>query len=276
MKEQLDKILKDNNCDSLNYERALKVFNGYDFTPVMIEINKNAELFRVRTNDKKSFYKKISEISNPPINQVKCFSRANRPGQSMFYCSKFKDISLLELLDSFIEKNEVGKSQYMTYSKWKTTNDYKLLLIYNPLTQERTGFNYEFNTFFVNYLEKYSESDRKKIKDYYSIIAKYFQTPTKLNDNSIYYITSAFANFAKIQCDYDGLIYPSVQAHQAGYNIAFCDSILEKKGIVPIEVWMEQLKKTDTQKAEFQKGIINGKINDKRINWKINPAANIV
>jgi hypothetical protein len=267
MRTKLDTILHNSNNDTIDYERALKIFYNHDFHPIYCQINKGAELFRIRENDEKPLYLKIAEIANPKPCFVNNFSRANRPKQSVFYCAEHKDISQLELLDNFIKKRNICDTQNMTYSKWETKRDLKLLLIYNPLKNLNTGFNVNFKSLFHDFIGRFSDSDEDYIKSYYSTIADYFSTPL-FDSEKIYYVTSAFHNFAKSVEYFDGIIYPSVQSLQSGYNIAFDSKIVENNDIVLSSVWINSWTKEDNKQVMLGTDDILGQINGENIIWK--------
>ena len=115
--------------------RISQSISGYGVKSVLLP--HGAMIFRARNNCR-NLPLHVSEIQHPPKELVIDFSRANRPGQSVFYCTTDWNTQFWEL------RAQVG--QLMVLSTWVTKRDLRLLLIgYTPTALAQLGTERRFD-----------------------------------------------------------------------------------------------------------------------------------
>jgi len=267
--QHIDDILKnyDENVNELHYEKLFSLFLSEAFSPICVSLDKGASLHRLRINDNNKLFSNINRLKNPPSKCVVNYNRLNRPGQSVFYCSENYSICQIELLNNYTSSHKINLQKKITYSKWQTDTDLTLLLIYS-LEGNKTGFGLKFNELFEGIVKTLSAKERLITESFYREVWKYFITPSK-NSQKPYLVTSAIANALFSVSNVDGIVYPSVQSHCSGYNIAFSDKVIKSNKIKPVEIYVQKWSKILPDKVEVnQKSRIAGKLLGNKIIWE--------
>jgi hypothetical protein len=120
--------LSENNA----YEKILLRLESSMITLPTLEyqIQKGTILFRSRENFSVNHFTKFDEIACPPKECVTQFNRANRPFQSMFYCSDSVETSYSEFGEDWKDK-PVGSVYNVTFGVWRVLKDINVILFYD-------------------------------------------------------------------------------------------------------------------------------------------------
>jgi hypothetical protein len=264
--------------DSIDYSKegaynlVVEAIKGIGKVPRFhYKIEANEVFFRSRPNDSEDYYKEVKKISYPPKDKVKNYARANKPEQSVFYCSDTRPTSYLELAYDLAENTEIGESISITISLWQIVEQIEVVLIINPNDSNQTEYSKRHKEAVDNMLNELGEDMKEGTILLYEYIAKKFSADAK-HDKSIYIITSAISNFL-LANDQDGVMYPSVPYQENGFNIALRKGLVDDSKVRLINVnrdtftieATEEGKHNFKQSADMEQGIINW--SDKSISW---------
>ena len=209
--------IKDFNLDDpYSYERLILFFeiNQIELPTLTFNIPKGKFFFRSRDNKEINFFAKIKDLYCPPKDCVINFNRANRPYQSMFYCSDKKETSYSEFVEDWREK-PFGSVFNITVSTWETLQNLNLHLIYNRKTMGE-----DFNSIKG---EDWNE-DNLLINDF---LVDIFQKSSH-NNKLIYVLTSAISNVLLLRSKLDGIMFPCVPTNGNGLNLVLKPGICNK------------------------------------------------
>jgi hypothetical protein len=230
--EESTAMIKAIDCDKgWSYEKILEAMMNIRKLPIILfTYPKGNLLFRSRINNGLSLYTSKTEISAPREKFVNDYSRANKPRQTLFYCSEDRLTSYAELLDHMSEISELGKEVQITIGGWRLLEDVQLVLVFNPLAP-RTSRYYQFHGEAFDKVIENTPPEFKKgtIKFFEFIGAEYSkQVP---DETTNYLKTCAYSNivFGHEQCD--GILYPSVPGRGEGFNIALKKEVITKNAL---------------------------------------------
>jgi hypothetical protein len=252
----------------LLYEKTLFELQGIDLRGIFIKLN-DVPLFRTRLNDENnSKLIEVNQILYAPSGNVTNYGRVNRPGQSMFYCSEDKSISMLELLYDFLKEKKIGYARYVTQTEWKIKDTLNLLIIALPPKNREyiNGFTLRKECF--NFVQTEAKTHKKEYHNFYTLATHFFLQNAKTKP-SVYVVCSAIANFLTlIFPNIDGFIYPTVQGN-TGYNFVLRPHVLDKEMIVPnntvcMKKWC--VKSADNMEVDPDFETF-GKISNGKIGW---------
>ncbi len=214
------------NTSNITYKIMLDYFNLLSHISFLtLPLKKGSYIFRSRYSTGVASFTLINDLSYPPKELVKDFSRLNKPYQSLFYASESYDACLSEMIHFWLDLFKEGEIFTVTIGRWMVKSDLKLLII-----PDMNNSN-EFNRVILSHL---NSSDI----EFWNYISEKFKTSTKI-DKNIYIFTSAFAN-ALLQnasgqnLDIDGIIYSSVQS-SLNINIALNTLRIDAENIIPVE-----------------------------------------
>jgi hypothetical protein len=236
------------------------------------KIPANNVLFRSRPNDEVNYYKETKKVSYPPKDKVEKYARANIPGQSVFYCSDTRPTCYLELIYDLAENTKIGDTIGITISIWQMSVDCEVVLIIDPTDKNQTQYSKRHGASVEYLLSNLDEDMKEGTKLLNAYFAKKFAADAK-QDQSIYIITSAFANTV-LEDGADGLMYPSVPFQGNGFNVAFQTCLIDDFKIRLINVSRDSfiIKQTEEGKHNFQQSaeMEQGTIHwlDKSIKWE--------
>jgi len=226
VKEIINTIEKNYKSSELVYEKMLEFFfslSGIGFNT--IPMKQNSIIVRARYSGNMASLINLSDITYPPIQYIKNFSRLNRPYQSLFYGSESESACLSEMLPFLIDEYKTGDYIYLTLSKWIVRHDLELLII--PDTNNSNEMN-----------KKVIELLNNEEITFWDYISTKFKMSTK-EDKSIYEFTSAFANALWLNSkrqniNLNGFIYSSVQS-KLNVNIALSTDTVDD-ALTPVEL----------------------------------------
>lgn len=217
-----------------------KSVNVFEIPIVNYCINPGAILVRQRVNISHKEFFKVADLSYPPSMNLSKHGRANIPYQSMFYACSFpmhssdkepypRIVSLLETSAFFRDKTTKGIER-STISRWDVINKINLIalpfsglykcpcldiLYIKKLWTELIANNninsdgLELIQYMADEISKEFTSDKEYVK-----IANFVNYLLHINEKTK---------------DADGIIYPSVHAQGAGFNVSIKPHIADKK-----------------------------------------------
>lgn len=176
------------------YERAFAIFRTIRRLPAIVYTMQPKELivFRTRTHDCDVFFKNVSDVTNPPVENVKAFGRCNVPNQSKFYASENRPTSFMELVTYLTKTKNVGEFVYATVSRWLIKRQVSALIVVSPDSEKRTSkFDLEHGEHFDRLLSELDPEAQEAYRLFYIYLAELFQQPANTNPR-LYYITAAY------------------------------------------------------------------------------------
>lgn len=217
------------------YAELFRVFTqDFNMPIVFFPIKKESYGFRSRNNVNRKNFCKFNELSYPDKKFITKFSRANKPGQQLFYISDNFITTIAELMPYWSKDLNVGDIFPVTVGQW-----YLKKAIYVACIPD---YN---NDRLKSILEK-KLLDLKQgtiVWEYWEYINSFFRSQGFYQPN-IYKFTSAFCNAiihnSQIMGEnIDGILYTSTQ-YTAGWNLAifpkFVDEYLELKSVFKLHI----------------------------------------
>lgn len=202
--------------DPYSYEKLILFLeiNSIELPTLTQTIPRGRIIFRSRENNEIDFFEKIDDLGCPPKNCITTFNRANRPCQSMFYCSDKRETSYSEFVEGWREKS-CGSIFNITVSAWETLKNLNVHLIFDRRTLEK-----DFNS------EKGEDwdDDHFLINDFLVDIYK----KSAHNNKLIYILTSAISNILLLRSKLDGIMYPCVPTNGNGLNLVLRSNICDR------------------------------------------------
>lgn len=235
--ETLDSIVSEDQLEEL-YD-VFRSIKDYEIPIVRYTIYPGSSLIRQRINQPGKNFSHVSELSYPPIN-VTPMERANLPGHPMFYACTFPSeinkrapiprFIALEETSSFMRDKTKSGIERATVSRWSVTKQIELIALPYMGTYERAcpdllKIKKEWKEVIkhcvvpratldlVHYMAKEISKDFTKKEQYFKIA------------NFVYYLL----NINKKTKDADGIIYPSVPAQGAGFNVAIKPDVVDSR-----------------------------------------------
>jgi RES domain-containing protein len=213
--KELKNLAKSNQNDfekvCLNYLCQMK-FISVDFF---------GKLYRGRLFDQSQTISNVAEISYIPNDEwVKGYGRANRIGQSIFYCAEsFSTIFFETML--IRDGKPPTERERMVFVEWITKEPLKLVIIIQPEINKRKGF------FELEYGNNYDNLVKNNAEAMIAMEFLYEVYTERARENSDYILPSFISNF--LYKSYDGILYPSSPFTNGGYNIAITPKIKDEK-----------------------------------------------
>lgn len=217
IRQGIDRIARMNLAE-INREDISKaiqlIMGGYTCSAPIVPAG--GRVYRARICDRPS---KLTEISYPPPDIIKVRGRGNDIGESVFYCSPSKEVTLRELRCSVGDR--------IVLSAWKTNAD--AILNHIGFTEETKealkssrdlGQVYDFVTKTNNFGEL-----NEMIHEY---LGFQFSKVVKPEEEQAHYkLTSVIAEKMTNSDDVHGLIYPTNQLFGQADNILFKTSFVD-------------------------------------------------
>jgi hypothetical protein len=196
------------------YDQLYEAFTQQFSMPILIApIKAENLLFRSRQNHKATDFESFGELSYPPAESVTDFSRANKPGQQLFYASDKYETTLAELLPYWLQGAEVGETFEVTTAAWMLTSGIVVAMIpdfNNARLMEMLTGTSVWNSLLGE-------------QPYWDYVNSFFHEQGVYN-RGIYKITSAFANAlihntTAVGQNIQGILFTSAQ-DTSGWNVA--------------------------------------------------------
>lgn len=222
--------------DSNTFQRGvlLDILESYgeDIALIPIKLFVHQKILRTRKNED-GFFGYIHELSYPPKEYART-DRASIEGKPMFYASIFtkevekshaypRIISALETIPLLRAKGTSGQN-LITQSVWMIDEEvhvysFPLSSQYKRACSEINMLNSDCKKVLKN---EYSEDSI----EFFSFIGDLMARP---NESCLYEITATCIDFVLEHFDFDGVLYPSVQAEGQGMNICIKPDVVDSK-----------------------------------------------
>lgn len=200
--------------DTNAYGQLIEIFTKKYPLPVLtVPIKPTTVIYRSRQNLSDQNFTHFDDLSYPPKELIKDFSRANKPHEQKFYASDRYETNLTELLPFWISIIEEGKLLSVTTSFWELQKEMFVGIIPDLKNQNLMHF---INT------SGFSDNFKKDIEEW-NTINRYFYAQG-FYDKQIYIVSSAFSNsvilgIESLGDEAHGILYTSVQ-NRDGWNLA--------------------------------------------------------
>lgn len=222
--------------DSNTFQRGvlLDILESYgeDIALIPIKLFVHQKILRTRKNED-GFFGYIHELSYPPKEYART-DRASIEGKPMFYASIFtkevekshaypRIISALETIPLLRAKGTSGQN-LITQSVWMIDEEvpvysFPLSSQYKRACSEINMLNSDCKKVLKN---EYSEDSI----EFFSFIGDLMARPNEL---CLYEITATCIDFILEHYNFDGVLYPSVQAEGQGMNICIKPDVVDSK-----------------------------------------------
>lgn len=205
---------------------------GEDIALIPIKLFVHQKILRTRKNED-GFFGYIHELSYPPKEYART-DRASIEGKPMFYASIFtkevekshaysRIISALETIPLLRAKGTSGQN-LITQSVWMIDEEvhvysFPLSSQYKRACSEIYMLNSDWDKVLKN---EYSEDSI----EFFSFIGDLMAKP---NESCLYEITATCIDFILEHYNFDGVLYPSVQAEGQGMNICIKPDVVDSK-----------------------------------------------
>lgn len=226
MKEKLELIRSVKLDEPISYERLLELFFSIENLPsYIVPLVKGSIVYRSRQNENSTNYCTFKDLSYPPLDCVKYFSRVNKPFQNLFYCSDSWETNLTEFMPNWFWNIPSGDVIAVTCGKWEVAENLKIVVIPDFNNPKMKLFN--------------EKAEIKKLGDeslmLLSFINNIFNENSML-DKNVYKITCAFSNvirtyYSQRKIPIDGILYTSAQ-DKIGFNLAINTDVINSKKII--------------------------------------------
>nr|WP_294882532.1 hypothetical protein [Prevotella sp.] len=234
MNKNIQAIL--NMLDSNTFQRGvlLDILESYgeDIALIPIKLFVHQKILRTRKNED-AVFGYIHELSYPPKEYART-DRASIEGKPMFYASIFtkevekshaypRIISALETIPLLRAKGTSGQN-LITQSVWMIDEEvhvysFPLSSQYKRACSEIYMLNSDWDKVLKN---EYSEDSI----EFFSFIGDLMAKP---NESCLYEITATCIDFILEHYNFDGVLYPSVQAEGQGMNICIKPDVVDSK-----------------------------------------------
>lgn len=199
-----------------------------------------AGLVRQRVNLIGTEYNMVSELSYPPLLCVTKYERANVPYQPMIYACSFPRgyndethpprVIALQETSSFYKDIQASGIERCTVSRWEVVEKIELIALpfladYNMPNSDILNIKNEWSHAIEN--SSVNEEGRELVEYMAREIGKDF------SNNVGYFKIANFVNYLlnvnKKTKGADGIIYPSVPAGGAGFNVAIKPTVVDER-----------------------------------------------
>jgi len=211
------------------YDELFRGFTqGFNMPIIFVPIKKESFGYRSRNNLNGKDFCHFNELSYPDKKFITKYSRANKPGQQVFYSSDDFETNITELMPYWSKDLKIGDTFAITTGQWGFKKE-----IYVSVIPDFT--NVRLKTLLDNILDLKRGTT---VWEYWEYINSFFRAQG-FYQPSIYKFTSAFCNALihnsqVIDEKVNGILYTSIQ-NTSGWNLAilpkFVDENLELKSV---------------------------------------------
>lgn len=205
---------------------------GEDIALIPIKLFVHQKILRTRKNEDDVFGY-IHELSYPPKEHART-DRASIEGKPMFYASIFtkevekthaypRIISALETIPLLRDKGTNGLT-LITQSVWMIDEEVHVYSF--PLSSQYKRACSEINMLNSDWEKVLKNEYTEDSIEFFSFIGDLMAKP---NESCLYEITATCIDFILEHYDFDGILYPSVQAEGQGINICIKTDVVESK-----------------------------------------------
>lgn len=230
IRQELDRIT---TPDQIGIRELYNVFlsvSDFEIPIVRYSISPGASLIRQRVNQKNESFKNIDELYYPP-SSVTPMERANLPGNPMFYACSFPSeitdqspiprIIALEETSSFMRDTTQSGIERATVSRWDVIAQIALIALPYIGTYSRACPD------LLRVKEEWKKAIGQGVVSHNALeLVNYMaeEISKDFSDRNQYFKIANFVHYLlrinQKTRDADGIIYPSVPAQGAGFNVA--------------------------------------------------------
>lgn len=242
---RISSLLDNIDVEKQNTDELYDIFRmvpDVDYPVLRFYLYPGTVLIRQRINLPGAEFNKVSDLGCPPASCIHSYERANVPYQAMFYTCSFpgdyeadgdnlppRVVALLET-SSFYRDREASGIERCTVSLWDVVKDLELVAMpflfdYSRACKDILAINDAWNRELAKYdvnkegLELV-EYMAKEIGKTFSSNIEYFKIANFIN-----YLLNVNEKTKNV----DGIIYPSVPAAGAGFNVALKPDVAREK-----------------------------------------------
>lgn len=219
---------------------VFRLVDDYDIPIIRCDLYPGAGLVRQRVNLIGTEFSEVSELGYPPLLCVKNYERANVPYQPMFYACSFPRgyndethpprVIALQETSSFYKDIPASGIERSTVSRWEVVKQIELVALpfladYNMPNSDIQTIKDEWNNAIGD--STVNQEGRELVEYMAKEIGKDFDS------NVGYFKIANFVNYLlnvnEKTKNTDGIIYPSVPAGGAGFNVAIKPTVVDEK-----------------------------------------------
>ena len=214
------------------YDELFKGFTQeFDMPIIFIPIKKESYCLRSRNNKAGKDFEDFRDLIYPDKIYITKYSRANKPGQQVFYRSDNIETNITELMPYWSKDMKSGETFAITVSRWIFNEQVYVVCIPDYS-------NARLMTMLENKIDLKSDP---VLREYWEYINLFFRAQGFYQPN-VYKFTSAYCNALihnsqVIKENVDGILYTSIQ-DSTGWNLAispkFVDKNLELESVLKI------------------------------------------
>jgi hypothetical protein len=239
--------LKNLDLKSTHINEIVDLFNKVG-TTMNIHVKKapNSILLRARSNSiKHPRFTKVAQLSIKPEENNTRFQRASTPYKTMFYgvwmsrpLNQTK-INIMRTTGACEITPEIRSANIpfygkMTFGYWTVKRSLNLIaIVHNEVYAIRNSYTKELASAYDKFIVSCDTKVKENSLMFYEFLANEF-SKEKIRDDYDYMISSVFSDAAS-RGNIDGIIYPSVRVGGKSFNIAICESAMEKLELNRVE-----------------------------------------
>jgi hypothetical protein len=196
-----------------SFEQLYHLFTSHSAIPSFIlPLKEEGFVVRSRMISSGKVFTKVTDFMNPPVSCVTEYSRANKPGQSLFYCADNYTTTYAELMPVWLSNVAIGQEFNVALSFWRNEKPLSVAIIpdsNNPRLEE-----------YFRVVQSIKLTKEELL--YWDYINSYFSAQG-FHNKSVYKFTAAYCNAIfdlsrHNNSPIDGILYTSVQ-DRVGWNI---------------------------------------------------------
>ncbi|MCC5919751.1 MAG: hypothetical protein LAT68_00025 [Cyclobacteriaceae bacterium] len=244
------------------------MLTDYHKTP---ENQYSKEIERAVNNTKEEpEFNKVSRISYKPAKFNSNYLRASTPKNTMFYGSviseedfdkeemKYPRIVGSSEISSLMRNSDVieGWSR-LTFGNWEVTEDISLATIIDPTLEYEHPYLNSLKKKYLDFLKETPENVRGNTVKCLKFLSAEFSKYVSSGNNHEYLISAKFTEIFTKTSNYDGVVYPSVQAKGYGLCVAIHPRAMSKLKLT--KVLQCKLTKTVEENGENNFQLLNEK-----------------
>lgn len=196
----------------------------------------------------------VSRISYKPAEFNKSYLRASTPKNTMFYGSvisddlegeekKYARIVGASEVSSLMRNSDIIEGwSHVTFGKWQVVKNISLATIIDPTKKYQQPYLNELAAQYLAFLEEVPTHIKENTLKCLAFLSQEFSKYVSSGNNHEYLISSKFTEIFTNTSNYDGIIYPSVQAKGYGLCVAIHPRAMNK--LKPIRVLQCRITKT--------------------------------
>lgn len=216
-----------------------------DLALIVVHLSEFMPIFRGRPNGINERFEKKSDYSFKPQKYNKTYQRASTPNQTAFY-GVFPNIRELTSLTTVEHTNmrivcfseifhkglDIKETPKISFGKWvvKEKEILNLLaIVQNDKYTEKNIFLKELNDAFSEFTKRFRGTEiYETTTKFYDFLSAEF-SKSEIRGDYDYLISAIYSELILNECNYDGIIYPSVRGDGSYFNVVITPNAVEEK-----------------------------------------------